>query len=118
MLRHLRVALTLLALYSSAEGYNRGEVKNQRFDYVVVGGGTAGIPIGTRLAAAGYKVAIIEAGGFYEDSEPILATTPAFDFQPNAANDWTFETEPQAGLNGRTLPYPRGKCVGGTSGRK
>jgi choline dehydrogenase len=118
MLRQLRVALTLLALYSSAQGYNKGEVRNQEFDYVVVGGGTAGIPVGTRLAEAGYRVAIIEAGGFYEDSEPILAATPAFDFQPNDANDWAFETEPQAGLSGRILPYPRGKCVGGTSGRK
>lgn len=118
MFQTVKSFLTLLALYSTVEGYTRGEVKNQTFDYVVVGGGTAGIPVGTRLAAAGYKVAIIEAGGFYEDSEPILATTPAFDFQPNMANDWAFETEPQVGLNERTLPYPRGKCVGGTSGRK
>jgi len=113
-----KLILALLTLILVTEGYIKGEIRNQTFDYVVVGGGTAGIPVGTRLAAAGYKVAIIEAGGFYEDSEPILATTPAFDFQPNPANDWAFETEPQAGLNGRTIQYPRGKCVGGTSARK
>lgn len=109
--------LPLLALSSRIYGYSTGKIQDQTFDYVIVGGGTAGVPVGTRLAAAGYKVAILEAGGFYEDSEPILATTPAFDFQPNAANDWAFETEPQLGLNGRTIPYPRGKCMGGTSGR-
>lgn len=107
----------LFALYSTTRGYQRGEVRNQTFDYVVVGGGTAGIPVATRLAAAGYSVAIVEAGGFYEDSEPILSTTPGFDFQPNPTNDWDFQTEPQAGLNNRVIPYPRGKCVGGTSGR-
>jgi choline dehydrogenase len=110
--------VALFALYTTALGYQRGEVRNQTFDYVVVGGGTAGIPVATRLAAAGYSVAIVEAGGFYEDSEPILSTTPGFDFQPNPNNDWDFQTEPQAGLNDRVIPYPRGKCVGGTSGRK
>jgi nucleoside-diphosphate-sugar epimerase len=84
----------------------------------VVGGGTAGIPVATRLAAAGYSVAIVEAGGFYEDSEPILSTTPGFDFQPNPNNDWDFQTEPQAGLNDRVIPYPRGKCVGGDKREK
>ena len=110
--------LSLLALFSHVNGFSRGIIEDQTFDYVIVGGGTAGLPVGTRLAAAGHKVAVLEAGGFYEDSEPILATTPAFDFQPNDANDWAFKTAPQLELNGRTLPYPRGKCMGGTSGRK
>jgi choline dehydrogenase len=42
--------------------------ENQTFDYVVVGGGTAGAAIGVRLAEAGHSVAIVEAGGFYEMS--------------------------------------------------
>ena len=42
--------------------------QDQTFDYVVVGGGTAGNAIGVRLAEAGHSVAIIEAGGFYEAS--------------------------------------------------
>ncbi|KAH8704558.1 putative versicolorin B synthase [Phaeosphaeriaceae sp. PMI808] len=117
MQQFARALLSLLALSSYSNAYSKGKVQDQTFEYVIVGGGTAGIPVGTRLAAAGFKVAILEAGGFYEDSEPILATTPAFDFQPNTANDWAFETVPQLGLNGRKLPYPRGKCMSGTSGR-
>lgn len=118
MLTLRKLSFAFLASCALVRGYSRGAIKNQTFDYVIVGAGTAGIPVGTRLAAAGYSVAIVEAGGFYEDTEPILSTTPAFVFQPNDANDWAFQTEPQAGLNGRRLPYPRGKCVGGTSGRK
>ena len=95
----------------------KGSVGDLEFDYVVVGGGTAGIPLGTRLARAGYSVGIVEAGGFYEDSSPIVSTTSAFDFIANPLNDWGFEVEPQAGLNGRTFGYPRGKCIGGTSAR-
>ncbi|KAG8664539.1 uncharacterized protein FPOAC1_013320 [Fusarium poae] len=65
-------------------------------------GGTAGNAVGTRLAQAGYKVAIIEAGGFYEiNSIPTV--------------DWVFETEPQAGANNRKFHYARGKCLGGSS---
>lgn len=92
------------------------------YDYVVVGGGTAGNTIGTRLAEAGHKVAIIEAGEYYEVSEPVLSTAPAGDLflvgaDPTDANplaDWVFVTEPQAGANGRKLHYARGKCLGGS----
>jgi choline dehydrogenase len=48
----------------------------QEFDYVVVGGGTAGNAMGYRLAEAGFSVAIIEAGFFYEIAEPVIGTTP------------------------------------------
>ena len=118
-MRRFSVLVLLWSLLNhSLNAFRTGKVHNQRFDYIIVGGGTAGIPVATRLAIAGYRVAIVEAGGFYEDTEPIISKTPAFDFEPNAANDWAFQTEPQAGFNGRRIPYPRGKCVGGTSGRK
>lgn len=106
-----------LALTSTIHGYTFNS-KVREFDYIVVGGGTAGIPIGTRLAEAGFEVAIIEAGGFHEDDEPILSTIPAFDFLPNPVNDWGFETVPQKSMNNRIFPYPRGKGLGGSSGRK
>lgn len=48
----------------------------QSFDYVVVGGGTGGNAIGYRLAEAGFSVAIIEAGFFYEIGAPAIGTTP------------------------------------------
>ncbi|KAF4951454.1 hypothetical protein FSARC_12909 [Fusarium sarcochroum] len=97
--------------------------KNQEFDYLVAGGGTAGNAIGTRLAQAGYKVAIIEAGGFYEISKPVLSTAPGGDIIGTGSStldsiptvDWVFETEPQAGANNRKFHYARGKCLGGSS---
>ena len=109
---------TLSVFIACAKAFFNGSVGDKTFDYVVVGGGTAGIPIGTRLAEAGHEVAIIEAGIFYENSEPLISETPAFDFVANPLNDWGFDVEPQIGMNNRTFSYPRGKCVGGTSARK
>ena len=112
-------ALCALSVFiACAKAFFNGTVGDKTFDYVVVGGGTGGIPIGTRLAEAGYKVAIIEAGIFYEDSEPLISEIPAFDFVDNALNDWGFDVEPQNGLNNRSFPHPCGKCVGGSSARK
>ncbi|KAI4644261.1 hypothetical protein J4E93_006161 [Alternaria ventricosa] len=95
----------------------------QTFDYVVVGGGTAGAGVGVRLAEAGFTVAIIEAGGFYEIAKPVLGTTPAGSFFGVGASladmvpttDWGFATEPQPQLNNRRIHYARGKCLGGSS---
>lgn len=94
----------------------------QTYDYVVVGGGTAGSAIATRLAQAGHSVALIEAGGFYELGEPVLASTPGGDLVFVGADitdldplvDWKFVTEKQAGANGRAVHYARGKCLGGS----
>lgn len=96
---------------------------DQTFDYVVVGGGTAGTAIGVRLAEAGFSVAIIEAGGYYEITKPLLGSTPAGSFfgigssavDKFATVDWGFETEAQPYLNGRSIHYARGKCLGGSS---
>lgn len=94
------------------------------FDYVVVGGGTAGNAIGVRLAEAGASVAIVEAGGYYEIGKPVFGTTPAGGIVGIGASplssdplvDWVFVTEPQAAMNDREVHYARGKCLGGTSG--
>ena len=93
------------------------------FDYVVVGGGTAGNAIGYRLAEAGFSVAIIEAGAFSEAAKPVLGSTPAGDLFGVGKNpldtipttDWGYKTQPQAGLDGRVSHYAQGKCVGGSS---
>lgn len=92
------------------------------FDYVVVGGGTGGNAIGVRLAEAGFSVAIIEAGLYYEIGKPVLGSTPAGGIVGIGANpldsdplvDWVFMTEPQAGANNREVHYARGKCLGGS----
>ncbi|KAK4565450.1 hypothetical protein LTR86_004067 [Recurvomyces mirabilis] len=100
---------------------------NATFDYVVVGGGTAGLTIATRLAQNGsYSVAVIEAGGFYELENGNNSQIPALAFLStntdsldgvNPLIDWLFETTPQPGAGGRVIHYARGKTLGGTSAR-
>lgn len=93
------------------------------YDYVIVGGGTAGNAIGYRLAEAGYSVAIVEAGLYYEIAKPVLGTTPGGDIIGIGSSildsvptvDWEFITEPQTGANNREVHYARGKCLGGSS---
>lgn len=95
----------------------------QEYDYVVVGGGTAGNAVGVRLAEAGYTVAIVEAGLFYELGKPVLGTTPAGDIIGIGSSpldqiptvDWGYVTEPQEGLGGRSIHYAQGKTLGGSS---
>lgn len=95
-------------------------VWNGTFDYVVVGGGTGGATIATRLAQADYSVALIEAGGYYEVEYP-LAPIPATDAIPVGSDpsdtsliDWQFVTQPVPGANNRLIHYARGKCLGGS----
>ncbi|KAK2616174.1 hypothetical protein QQS21_000806 [Conoideocrella luteorostrata] len=97
--------------------------RDQEFDYVVAGGGTAGNVVGYRLAEAGYNVAIIEAGTFFELSKPALGTTPGLDVlfvgadqsEALSAADWKFETTPQQGAANRKIHFAQGKCIGGSS---
>ncbi|KYK58802.1 hypothetical protein DCS_05820 [Drechmeria coniospora] len=111
-------------LVEASIGALKGKLDTHKeFDYIVVGGGTGGNAVGTRLAEAGFKVAIVEAGAFYEIAKPVLGTTPAGDIIGIGWNmldavptvDWTFQTEPQAGANNRKFHYAQGKCVGGSS---
>ncbi|KAF9892861.1 hypothetical protein FE257_000450 [Aspergillus nanangensis] len=95
---------------------------NATFDYVVVGGGNAGLTIANRLACNS-TVAVVEAGGFYEVDNGNLSVTPGYttyftgsdpaDYQPLI--DWGFTTQPQ--LGGRRFHYARGKTLGGSSAR-
>ncbi|KAJ5233114.1 Dehydrogenase patE [Penicillium chermesinum] len=92
-----------------------------QFDYVVVGGGTAGITISARLAQHGFRVAVVEAGGYYELKFPICrvpgaATVGAGSSITTAtAVDWKFEVHGVPGAAYRDIHYPRGKCMGGSS---
>ncbi|KAH8658320.1 hypothetical protein BX600DRAFT_439488 [Xylariales sp. PMI_506] len=93
------------------------------YDYVVVGGGTAGNVIGYRLAKAGFSVAIVEAGTFYEIAKPILATSPGGVITGSGSLltdsrqtvDWRLATEPQVNAGNREIHYARGKTLGGSS---
>src|SRR5580698_3310293 len=84
------------------------------FDYVIVGAGTAGCALAGRLAEdGGTRICVIEAGG---SDQRFLISTPAMVAAAIGRRDlnWRFETVPQAHLNGRRIPQPRGKVVGGS----
>ena len=85
------------------------------FDYVIVGAGTAGCLLANRLSAdPTARVALLEAGG---DDDYIWVHVPVGYLYciGNPRTDWLYKTEPAAGLNGRSLIYPRGKVLGGCS---
>jgi len=85
------------------------------FDYVVVGAGTAGCVVASRLAGAGANVALLEAGGPHRRVfEVPLLSLWAWLRRPTRYcwNDWT---EPQAALGGRRVFWPAGRLVGGSS---
>jgi choline dehydrogenase-like flavoprotein len=85
------------------------------FDYIVVGAGTAGCILANRLSAdPKNRVLILEAGG--SDNWIWFHIPVGYLFAiGNPRSDWMFRTEPEAGLNGRSLAYPRGKVIGGCS---
>lgn len=96
------------------------------YDYVVVGGGNAGLTIASRLAEnKTASVAVVEAGGFYEVDNGNKSIVPGYstfftgsdpdDYQPLI--DWGFKTTPQPGVGDRVLHYARGKTLGGSSAR-
>ncbi|KAL5331564.1 hypothetical protein ACEPPN_001098 [Leptodophora sp. 'Broadleaf-Isolate-01'] len=87
----------------------------QSFDYLIIGGGTAGLVVATRLSEdPSIKVGVLEAGPAAFD-EPLITIPGRFGESLGTRYDWQFETTPQAGIGGRKLPWPRGKVLGGTS---
>ena len=85
------------------------------YDYIIIGAGTAGCVLANRLTQdPGVSVLLIEAGG-KDDYAWIHIPVGYLYCIDNPRTDWRFRTEPDAGLNGRTLIYPRGKVLGGCS---
>ena len=88
------------------------------FDYVIVGGGTAGCVLAARLSEdPNNQVCLIEAGG---EGRDLLIRLPAgvvamMPGKPLKINNWAFETTPQPGLMNRKGYQPRGKALGGSS---
>jgi choline dehydrogenase len=86
-----------------------------QFDHIVVGAGTAGCLLANRLSAdPNRQVLLIEAGG--RDDYPWIHIPVGYLYCiGNPRTDWLYFTEPDPGLNGRRLRYPRGKVLGGSS---
>jgi choline dehydrogenase len=85
------------------------------FDYIIVGAGTAGCVLANRLTSRGkLNVLLIEAGG-KDDYLWIHIPVGYLYCLGNPRTDWLFNTEPDPGLGGRALIYPRGKVLGGSS---
>lgn len=88
--------------------------KNE-FDYLVIGGGSAGSVMAGRLSEdANTSVVLFEAGG-KGDSWVVKTPVAAVAMLPTSLNNYAYETVPQSGLNGRRGYQPRGKCLGGSS---
>jgi choline dehydrogenase-like flavoprotein len=87
----------------------------QEFDYVIVGGGSAGCAVASRLTEdRNVTVCLLEAGG-PDNSVFIHAPAGVVAMLPVPFKNWAFKTVPQPGLNGRQGYQPRGKVLGGSS---
>ncbi len=87
----------------------------EHYDYIIVGAGSAGCVLANRLSEdKNNNVLLLEAGG--SDINPwIHIPVGYFKTMHNPATDWCYKTEPDEGINNRSLQWPRGKVLGGSS---
>ena len=100
---------------SSSQIKPRGRVLENSADYLIVGSGSAGSVLASRLSEDGKStVLVLEFGG--TDMGPFIQMPAALSYPMNMSRyDWGYETLPEPGLGGRQLVCPRGKVIGGSS---
>ncbi len=90
-------------------------MSDTQFDYIIVGAGTAGCLLANRLSANASKLVLLIEAGRKDDYHWVHIPVGYLYCIGNPRTDWLYHTAPDAGLNGRSLRYPRGKVLGGCS---
>ncbi|MDC0215489.1 GMC family oxidoreductase N-terminal domain-containing protein [Candidatus Pelagibacter sp.] len=86
----------------------------ENFDYIIIGAGSAGCVLANRLINKGKKILLLEAGG--KDNYPwIHIPVGYYKTMHNPKTDWCYKTEQDKTMENRSIPYPRGKTLGGSS---
>ena len=91
-----------------------GRAAEDEFDFVVIGAGSSGCVVVNRLSADSQtRVLLLEAGG--PDVHPLIPVIGQWTALSGTEVDWNYSTEPEPGLDGRSIKWPRGKTYGGSS---
>lgn len=113
--RNWVVWLTLLFWLVSCQSNPLKDLNNTSFDYVVLGGGTAGLVVASRLSEDPHiTVAVIEAGDF-ERSNPNVTNITTLGLPINTRVDWQYVSAPQVFGGNRSIIWSAGKGLGGSS---
>jgi len=86
------------------------------FDLIILGGGTAGSLLASRLSSStNFRILVLESGQNYNSDPNVSCPGYARNLHGNPKYDWQFQTQPEEGLNGRVISHPRGRLWGGSS---